>query len=137
MEANTRRQDEIKNNMEKKMDGMTQTMREEMQCMGAGLEKGLDKVKEGQEQLKGEIGKNTTAMKEFKIGQGELLWATCWGRLAKVTEEVTVTQWEKLNGVTETCTREIRHVEVTEYTETREIEGELDGVSDAHTHTQR
>ena len=50
--------DGIKNNttdLEKKMDGMTQTMREEMQCMGAGLQDGLDKVKKGQEQLKGEI----------------------------------------------------------------------------------
>ena len=52
-----------------------------------------------------------------------------------MTEEVTVT---------ETCTREIRHVEVTEYTETRETQkiGErLHGVEeeeeDAHTHTHR
>ena len=47
-----------------------------------------------------------------------------------MTEEVTVT---------ETCTREIRHVEVTEYTETREIGERLHGVEgekDAHTHTQ-
>ena len=33
-----------------------------------------------------------------------------------MTEEVTVTQWEKLNGVTETFTRETRLVEVTECT---------------------
>ena len=127
MEANTRRQDEIKNNMEKKMDGMTQTMREEMQCMGAGLQDGLDKVKKGQEQLKGEI-ENTRTVEQFKIGQGELLRATCWGRLVEVTEEVTVTQWEELDGVTE-------------YTETRDLGkiGErLHGVEeegDAHTHT--
>ena len=112
-------------NMEKKMDGMAQTVREEMQCMGAGLQ-------EGQEQLKGEIGKSMTAVREFKKGQEELRRATCWGRLAEVTEEVTVT---------ETCTREIRHVEVTEYAETREITeiGErLHGVEeeeDAHTYT--
>ena len=104
-------------------------LREEMQCMGAGLQNGLDKVKEGQEQLKGEIGKNMTAVKEFKIGQGELLRVTCWWRLVEVTEEVTVTQWEELNGVTE-------------YTETREmgkIGERLHGVEeeeDAHTHTQ-
>ena len=63
------------------------------------------------------------------MGQGELLRATCWGRLVEVTEEVTVM---------ETCTREIRHVEVTEYTETREI-GERphggDEEKDAHSHT--
>ena len=88
--------------------------------MGAGL-------KEGQEQLKGEMEKNTRTVEQFKIGQGELLRATCWGRLVEVTEEVTVTQWEELNGVTE-------------YTETREMIGErLHGVEeeeDAHTHTQ-
>ena len=59
----------------------------------------------------------------------------------KVTEEVTVTEREKLNGVTETCTREITREE-TEITETREmgtIEGRLhgkDGVKDEHTHTE-
>ena len=85
------------------MDGMAQTMREEMQCMGAGLQGGLE---------------------EFKKWQGELLRATCWAsserRLVEVTEEVTVTQWQELNGVTETCTREITS-EVTEYTETGEM----------------
>ena len=62
---------------------------------------------------------------------------TCWARRVKVTE--TVTQREKLNGVTETCTSETRR-EVTELTETREIEERLhggDGVKDAHTHTHR
>ena len=54
---------------------------------------------------------------------------------------MTVTQWEKVNGVTETCTREIRE-EVTEITETREmgtIEERLHGkdvVKDEHTHTE-
>ena len=92
---------EMKQNMNEKMDGMAQTMREEMQCMGAGQQ-------EGQEQLKGEMEKNMTAVEQFKIGQGELRRATCWGRPAKVTE----------------CT------------ETRETEGELDGVKEAaHTHT--
>ena len=117
MDGNTRRMEGMNARMEgmnAKMDGMARMMREEMQCMGAGLQNGLDKIKEGQEQ--------------FKIGQGELLRATCWGRLAEVTEEVTVTQ------------REIRHVEVTEYTETREIGERLHGVEeeeeDAHTHIQ-
>ena len=40
MDANTR-----------KMEAMAQTMREEMQCMGAGLQKGLEGVKEGQRQF--------------------------------------------------------------------------------------
>ena len=118
----------MENNMEKKMNGMTQAMREEMQCMGAGLQDGLEEVKKGQEQLKGEMEKSMTAVKEFKIGQEELRRATCWGRLVEVTEEVTGT-----------CTREIRHVEVTEYTETREIGERLHGVEeeeeDAHTHS--
>ena len=95
--------------------------------MGAGLQGGL-------EQLKGEMEKNKRVVKEFKIGQEDLRRATWWGRLAEVTEEVTVT---------ETCTRETRR-QVTEYTETREItelEERLHGVeqeeeADTHTHTQ-
>ena len=57
-----------------------------------------------------------------------------------MTEEVTVTVREKLNGVTETC--ETSPVEMTEITETREmgtVEERLhgkDGVKeDEHTHT--
>ena len=66
--------------------------------------------------------------------QRELIRETC-----RVTEKVTetVTVREKLNGVTETCTREKRH-QVTECTETREtVEERLHGVEvkDAHTHT--
>ena len=92
-------------------------MRGEMQNMGAGLQDGLE---------------------QLKIGNGELRRATCWGRLVEVTEKVmeTVT-WEKLDGVTETCTSETGR-EVTELTETREIteiEERLHGVGDAHTHT--
>ena len=71
--------------MNKKMDGNTdkmEKMREEMQCMGAGLQGGIEQLKKG---------------------NGERLRATCWateerGRV-EVTEEVTVT---------ETCTRETR-----------------------------
>ena len=37
--------------MNAKMYGMAQTMREEMRCMGAGLQDGLDKVKGGLEQF--------------------------------------------------------------------------------------
>ena len=40
-------------------------------------------------------------------GEDELIRETCWARV--VTKEVTVTQREKVNGVTETCTA--RHVE--------------------------
>ena len=69
----------------------------------------------------------------------KIIRETCWARV--VTEKVTetVTQREKLNGVTETCTA--RHVETTETTETREmgtVEKRLhdkDGVKeDEHTH---
>ena len=64
---------------------------------------------------------------------------------------MTVTEREKVNGVTETCTArhvetaeimvEMRHEVTTEIkcTEAREIEGELDGVreiKDEHTHTE-
>ena len=55
-----------------------------------------------------------------------------------MTEKVTVTVREKVSGVTETC--ETRHEATTtevKCTETREIEGELDGVKeDERTHTE-
>ena len=72
-------------------------------------------------------------------GEDRVIRETCWARREKVTETVTVR--EKLNGVTETCTRETRH-QVTELTETWEtvverLHGveEKDVVKDAHTHT--
>ena len=119
----------MENRMKKKMDGMsknmdahTQTIREEMQCMGAGLQDGLDKVKGGQDQLKGEMKRNTRTAEEFKIGQGELLRATCWAsrerRRVEVTEKVTETVTQTLKGDETTSTRETRR-QVTEYTETR------------------
>ena len=77
----------------------------------------------------------------MEAGEDSLIRGTCWASSVRVTEKVTVTQRGKLNGVTETCTREIRE-EVTEITETREmgtVEERLhgkDGVEeDAHTHT--
>ena len=67
---------------------------------------------------------------------------TCWTRLV-TAERVTVTEREKLNGVTETCTR---HVETREMikemqelkviTETWEIVGELNETKDEHTHIE-
>ena len=68
-------------------------------------------------------------------GDDRVSLETCWARRKKAT--VTVTQKRKLNGVTETCT--VRR-EVTELTETREVEERLhnteDEKEDAHTHTQ-
>ena len=91
---------------------------------------------------------------QWRRGEDKIIRETCWGRLVKVTERVTVTEREKLSGVTETCTA--RHVEMTErikeltetrrktreVTETREIEKieerlhDKDGVKDEHTHTE-
>ena len=55
-----------------------------------------------------------------------------------MTDKVTVTQREKVNGVTETCTA--RHVETTErikeLTETREIKGEVEEIKNEHTHME-
>ena len=73
-------------------------------------------------------------------GEDRVIRETCWARRVEVTE--TVTQREKVSGVTETCTSEIMS-EVTELTETREVEERLhskDGVvGDTHTctHTHR
>ena len=85
----------------------------------------------------------TDGLEQVKIGNGELLRATCWAsrerRLLEVTEKVTETVTQTLKGKETTCTRETRR-QVTEYTETREI-GERphggDGVGAAHTHTHR
>ena len=77
----------------------------------------------------------------MEAGEDSAIRETCWARSVKVTE--TVTQGEKLIGVTETCTSETRR-EVTELTETREmgtVEERLHGkdgveeVKDTHTHT--
>ena len=71
---------------------------------------------------------------------------TCWARVVTEKATVTVTQREKLNGVTETCTRHVETREITntvteiKCTEIEKIEGRLhgkDGVGDAHTHTRR
>ena len=81
----------------------------------------------------------------MEAGEDRVIRETYWARV--VTEKVTetVTQREKLKGVTETCMSETRR-EVTELTETREmgtVEERLHGkdgveeVKDAHTHTHR
>ena len=66
-------------------------------------------------------------------GEDRVIRETC-----RVTEKVTVTQREKINGVTETCASETRH-QVTELVETREVVERLHGADeeeDAHTHTR-
>ena len=47
----------------------------------------------------------------MEAGEDRVIRETCWARSVRVTEEATatVTEREKLIGVTETCTREIRH----------------------------
>ena len=72
-----------------------------------------------------------------ETGEDKIRRETCWGRLVKVTEKVTVTEREKLNGETETCkTRhEVTTAEI--ITETREIEeteDEVEEIKDEHTH---
>ena len=113
-----------------------QTLRGEMQQVGRGLQAGIMATPRAGAN---ELGGSATAVRPaMEAGEDKTIRETCWARV------VTVTEREKLFGVMETCTREIRH-EVTEIkrtteikcTETREIEGELDGVKDEHTHTLR
>jgi len=159
MKANTRKmegmenkQDEIKNNME----ANTQTMRGEMQHMGLNLRAGQKAIKAvARDETRNmgrclqagkmatpragtsELGGSATAGRPaVAAGEDRVIRESCWARHVMVTE--TVSQREKVNGVTETCTA---RREVTELTGTREIEkieeplpgGE--GVKDAHTHT--
>ena len=122
--------------MNNKMDGMTKTLRDEMRKMGQCLQAGIMATPRAGTN---ELGGSARAVR-LAVGAGEkkLIRETCWARSMEVTEEVTVTVREKLNGVTETC--ETRHVDTTERikcTETREIESELDWVKETkreHTH---
>ena len=84
--------------------------------MGAGLQGGLE---------------------QLKIGNGELLRATCWATKERRRVEVTETVTRTLKGEETTSTRETRR-EVTELVETREVVERLHGdvVGDAHTHIQ-
>ena len=55
-----------------------------------------------------ELGGSATAVRPAReAGEDRVIRETCWTRLVKVTERAT--QRGKLIGVTETCTREIRH----------------------------
>ena len=113
--------------MNDKMDENMRTMWGETRQMGHGLQAGkMATPRAGSSELKGSA----------PAGEDRVSRETCWTR-HEVTE--TVTQRGKLNGVTETCTRETRR-EVTELVETREVVERLHGVEgekDAHTHIYR
>ena len=102
-------------------------MRQMGQCLQAGI---MATPRAATNELKGSA----------PAGEDRVIRETCWARCVEVTETVTVTEREKLIGVTKTCTSETRR-EVTELTETREIEERLEGKDgvkeDAHTHTHR
>ena len=123
--------EEIKNNANGIREEM-KTMRGEMRQVGRCLQ--ADKMatpRIATNELEGSA----------PAGEDRVSRETC-----RVTEKVTetVTEREKINGVTETCTRETRR-EVTELVETREVEERLhstDGVvgrthTHTHTHTRR
>ena len=104
------------------MDEIVQTIRGEMQRIGRGLQAGTAGIKAmarsetravelimavphaGADKLRGSVDYVGPVVEDKVIRE------TCWARV--VTEEVTVTEREKLSGVTETCTA--RHVEATE-----------------------
>jgi len=121
IQANAQQMSDTMDSMNSKMDANMQAFRNDMralwgetqgvgQCLQAGK---MATPRAGSSELRGSA----------PAGEDRVIRETCWARV--VTEEVTVTQWEELNGVTE-CT------------ETRETEGELDGVKEAaHTHTHR
>ena len=147
--------------MKNEMKNQMEELRGEMQRIGRGLQAGLmaiacDETTEhkmavpraGANELRGSVDCVGPAVEDKVIRE------TCKTRLVQVTEKVTVTEREKLNGMTETC---IRHVktkeidltatrsetqEIKEITETREIEKveerlhDKDGVKDEHTHME-
>jgi len=140
--------------MENKMDENMQTLRGEMQRVGRCLQAGIMVVACSETQtVECKMGAPRAGANELResvdcvgpaveTGEVTIIQETCWTRLV-TAERVTVTEREKLNGVTETCTRhvETREImnEVKELTETREIEeteGELDETKDEHTHME-
>ena len=129
--------------MKEEMKKMRGEMRQVGRCLQAGTARMLaitGELKMATPRAEtNELGGSATAVgPAVEAGEEKMIWETCWARSVKVTE--TVTQREKLIGVTETCTSETRR-EVTELTETRERGEQLhntDGVKeeeDAHTHT--
>jgi len=140
--------------MNDKMDENMQTLRGEMQSMGLNLQAGQKAIvaiarretRTTEHKMAAPRGRDTEPAKgsvdcvgpRMETGEVTIIRKTCWARLVKVTEKVTVTEREKLNGVTETCTRHVETretQELKEITETQEIEGELDETKDEHTHT--
>ena len=121
--------------MNNNMDANTQMLRGEMQRVGRCLQAGrMAAPRAGANELRESVD---CVGSTVETGEDKIRQETCWGRLVKVTERVTETERETLNGVTETCTRHVKTMETQELkviTETREIEGELDGVKDEHTH---
>ena len=129
---------EMKHEIKEEMNENVKQMKDEMKKMRGEMRQ------VGQCLQAGKRATPSAATNELEgsapAGEDRVSRETCWTR-HEVTE--TVTQRGKLNGVTETCTRETRR-QVTELTETREtvverLHGveEKDGVKDAHTHTHR
>ena len=149
--------EEIKNNA----NGMKQEMKEEIKNNTKGMREQMKAMRGEMRQVgqclqAGTRATPSAATNELRgsapAGADRVSRETC-----RVTEKVKVTiTREKLNGVTETCTREVTNAvteikctagrEVTELTETREITREVverlhgvevkDVVGDAHTHTR-
>ena len=121
------------------VEAFSQAMRGEMQQISRSLQAGMKAITCSETRTAGEkMATPRAGTSDLKgsapAGEDRVIRETCWARSVKVTE--TVTQGEKLIGVTETCTSETGR-EVTELTETREIEKRLhgtDGVKDDHTH---
>ena len=141
----------MNNKMNANMTNEMKKIRGEMQQIGRGLQAGTAGIKAmARDETRTTVCKMAAPRGDtiepargsvdcvgpaVEAGEDQIIRETCWGRLVKVT----VTDREKLNGVTETR-HEVTTMEV-KCTETREIEGRLhgkDGVEeDAHTHTQR
>ena len=123
------------------MDANTQALindararRGETQNMGQCLQAGMKAITCSEKRTaSGKMAAPRASTSELKgsapAGEDRVIRETC-----RVTEIVTGTEEKKLNGVTETCTA---GRQVTELTETREVEERLHGVKgDEDTHTR-
>ena len=135
---------QMKNEMKEEMKEMRGEMQQVGRCLQAGI---MAAPRAGANELRGSVDCVGPAV---ETSEDKLIRGTCWARSVEVTEKVTVTEREKLNGVTETCTRHIETREIIKKTteiktpETREIEkveerlhGKNGVKEDEHTHTQR
>ena len=88
--------EELKKEIKNNMDAHTKTLRDEMRRVGQCLQAGImAPPRAGTNELRGSA---TAVRPAVGAGEEKVIRETCWAGNVRVTETVTVTQGEKLNG---------------------------------------